>query len=156
VTEQLAFSTNMGDFIVALYGADAPITVDNFLYYVDSRYFPGKIFHRVIGNFMIQGGGYNMDGSMDVTGPPIDLEIIPGMKHTSGVISMARTDDPNSATSQFFICVGDQEHLDGAYAAFGKVVSGYEVVDEISRVQTDVSDKPLLNVVIHTVGRLGG
>jgi peptidyl-prolyl cis-trans isomerase B (cyclophilin B) len=141
----------MGDFTVGLYGNDGPITVGNFLTYVDEAFYDGLIFHRVIADFVVQGGGHNPDMSMPTTHAPIDLEIIDWLHHTPGVISMARTSNPNSATSQFFICVETLPSLDGEYAAFGEVIDGYEVVEAMSLVETDVNDKPVVDIVMESV-----
>ena len=133
----------------------APKTVKNFRKLVKEHFYDGLIFHRVIKGFMIQGGdpsGTGMGGSK---------ETIPGefsangfnnpLKHTAGVISMARTMDPDSASSQFFIMHKDAPHLDGQYAAFGKVVEGMEVVDRIASVPVDFRDKPLNPQIIKTI-----
>ncbi|MFH2009838.1 MAG: peptidylprolyl isomerase [bacterium] len=159
VTERVELVTSMGSFVIALYGNGAPITVANFLSYVDAGSYANVIFHRVIAGFMIQGGGLyeNMTGAP--TQPPIVLEILDGLSHQPGVISMARTSAPNSATNQFFICVADDSFLDGDYAAFGAVESGYDVVEAISAVQTGsvppYDDVPLTPVVILSTARLG-
>ncbi|MEG0339803.1 MAG: peptidylprolyl isomerase [Oscillospiraceae bacterium] len=133
----------------------APITVENFLKLVNSKYYDGLTFHRVIPNFMIQGGcpdgtgmggpGWNIKGEFKANG--VDNPI----KHTRGVISMARSGNPDSAGSQFFIMHKDATHLDGEYAAFGSVVNGIEVVDEIAAVKCDRGDKPKEPVVIKTI-----
>ncbi|MBQ1367986.1 MAG: peptidylprolyl isomerase [Firmicutes bacterium] len=130
-----------------LYPEIAPITVQNFIDLVNKGFYNGLCFHRVISGFMIQGGcpegtgmggpGYHIKGEFDANGVPNPL------KHERGVISMARAYNPNSAGSQFFIMHQDAPHLDGQYAAFGKVVEGIEVVDEIASVDTDYSDRPL-------------
>ena len=129
-----------------LYPEKAPNTVNNFLSLVNKGFYDGIIFHRVIAGFMIQGGcpngtgtggpGYSIKGEFTSNGFKNDL------KHTEGVLSMARTMDPNSASSQIFIMHETSPHLDGQYAAFGKVVSGMEVVDEIASIPTDYSDRP--------------
>ena len=131
---------------IELYPEVAPITVKNFEKLVSGGFYDGLIFHRVIPGFMIQGGdplGNGMGGADEkiigefaANGHKNDL------KHTRGVISMARAYDPNSASSQFFIMHADAPHLDGQYAAFGKVVSGMETVDEIASIPTDYSDRP--------------
>ena len=137
-----------GDIIKAeLYPDVAPNTVNNFLSLVNKGFYNGLIFHRVINGFMIQGGcpdgtgmggpGYSIKGEFNQNRFKNDL------KHSAGVLSMARTMMPNSAGSQFFIMHKDAPHLDGAYAAFGKVTEGLEVVDKIASVNTDYSDKPL-------------
>lgn len=159
VTERVEVVTSMGTFVLALYGVGAPITVTNFLQYVDAGVFTDTIFHRVMSDFMIQGGGFYADMSSAPTIPPIPLEIMAGLSHQPGVISMARTSDPDSATNQFFICVADDSGLDGDYAAFGEVESGYDVVEAISVVQTHTvgshDDVPVTPVVIQSMTRLG-
>ena len=140
---------------IELYPETAPITVENFEKLVKQGFYNGLIFHRVIPGFMIQGGcpegtgmggpGWNIKGEFSSNGVKNDL------KHTRGVISMARSMRPDSAGSQFFIMHEDAPHLDGQYAAFGKVVEGIEVVDEIAEVATDYSDKPLEPQVMKSV-----
>ncbi|MBQ8918229.1 MAG: peptidylprolyl isomerase [Oscillospiraceae bacterium] len=140
---------------IELYPDVAPITVQNFIDLVNKGFYNGLTFHRVIPGFMIQGGcpegtgmggpGYGIKGEFAKNGVKNDL------KHTRGVISMARSMMPNSAGSQFFIMHQDAPHLDGSYAAFGKVVSGVEVVDEIAAVETDFRDKPTVPQVMKTV-----
>ena len=130
-----------------LYPEIAPKTVENFVSLVKDGFYDGLIFHRVIPGFMIQGGcpkgngtggpGHNIVGEFAMNGYKNDL------KHTTGVLSMARAMHPNSAGSQFFIMVADAPHLDGQYAAFGKLIEGIEVVDKIASVRTDYLDKPL-------------
>lgn len=138
-----------------LYPEKAPITVANFEKLVEEKFYDGLTFHRVISGFMIQGGCPKGDGTggpkekikgeFSANGVPNDL------KHTRGVLSMARAMDPNSAGSQFFIMHKDAPHLDGQYAAFGKVVEGIETVDEIAACETDYSDKPVKPVVIKRI-----
>lgn len=138
-----------------LYPEIAPITVENFEKLVKKGFYNGLIFHRVIAGFMIQGGdpdgngtggpGYSIKGEFASNGVKNDL------KHTRGVISMARSMNPNSAGSQFFIMHKDAPHLDGQYAAFGKVVEGIEVVDEIASVDVNWSDRPYEDQVMKTV-----
>lgn len=136
-----------GDVIKAeLYPETAPNTVNNFISLINKGYYNGLIFHRVIPGFMIQGGdpkgtgtggpGYSIKGEFDANG------VKNPVKHTRGVLSMARTMAPNSAGSQFFIMHEDAPHLDGQYAAFGKVIEGIEAVDNICAVRTDYNDKP--------------
>ena len=147
--------TNKGDIKVVLFPDAAPKAVENFTTHADNGYYDGVIFHRVIPDFMIQGGdptgtgmggpGYSIEGEFTSNGFQNDL------KHTRGVLSMARTADPNSAGSQFFIMHQDAPHLDGSYAAFGHVVNGIEVVDEIANVATDWNDKPRTPVVMEKV-----
>lgn len=129
-----------------LYPETAPLTVENFITLVKKGFYDGLIFHRVIPGFMLQGGcpegsgmggpGHSIKGEFDRNG------VKNPVKHTRGVISMARSSHPDSAGSQFFIMHGDAPHLDGQYAAFGKVVEGIEVVDEIASVPTDRADRP--------------
>lgn len=140
---------------VELYPEKAPITVANFEKLAGEKFYDGLTFHRVISGFMIQGGCPKGDGTggskekikgeFSANGVPNDL------KHTRGVLSMARAMDPNSAGSQFFIMHKDAPHLDGQYAAFGKVVEGMETVDEIAASETDYNDKPLKPVVIKRI-----
>jgi peptidyl-prolyl cis-trans isomerase B (cyclophilin B) len=118
---------------------------------VNEEFYDGLIFHRVIADFVVQGGGHLPDMSMPATHDPIPLEIIDWLSHQPGVISMARTSNPDSATSQFFICVDNESGLDGEYAAFGEVIDGYDVVQAISEVATDGSDKPLEDIVMESV-----
>ena len=138
-----------------LYPEIAPITVENFLDLVNKGFYNGLTFHRIIPGFMIQGGdpsgngtggpGYNIKGEFKSNG------VNNTMKHERGVISMARAFDPNSAGSQFFIMHEDAPHLDGEYAAFGKVIEGLETVDEIASVETGFQDAPVKKVVMEKV-----
>ena len=140
---------------IELYPEKAPITVDNFVSLVKKGFYDGLIFHRVISGFMIQGGdpegtgmggpGYQIKGEFAMNGVENDL------KHERGVISMARSANPDSAGSQFFIMHADAPHLDGQYAAFGRVVSGMDTVDEIAGVAVDWSDHPKKEQVMKTV-----
>ena len=141
--QKVKLATSMGDIVVQLDPEKAPKTVDNFLKYVKAGHYNGTIFHRVIPNFMIQGGGMTPDMNEKPTNPPIALEARNGLVNQRGTIAMARTADPNSATAQFFINVKDNEFLDAekardgnGYAVFGKVVSGMDVVDKIRVVPT--------------------
>ena len=138
-----------------LYPDVAPITVENFVSLIKEDFFAGIIFHRVISGFMIQGGdptGTGMGGSeKEIKGEFLANGVMNNLKHTRGVLSMARTNDPNSASSQFFIMHQDAPYLDGNYAAFGKITKGIEVVDEIASVKTDMRDKPLTPQVIKTI-----
>ncbi len=133
-----------------LYPDVAPVTVANFTKLVREGFYDGLIFHRVIPGFMIQGGdplGNGMGGSDEkIKGEFAANGFNNPLKHTRGVISMARAYDPNSASSQFFIMHDDAPHLDGSYAAFGKVVSGIEVVDEIAAIPTDMRDRPRIDM----------
>ena len=137
---------NGGKIEIELYPETAPISAKNFEKLVSEGFYDGLIFHRVIPGFMIQGGdplGNGMGGAKDkIKGEFRANGIQNDLKHTRGVISMARSFDPNSASSQFFIMHADAPHLDGQYAAFGKVVSGMETVDEIASVPTDYNDRP--------------
>jgi len=153
----VVFETNMGTFKVELYKDKAPITVKNFESYVNEGFYNGLIFHRVIKDFMIQGGGFKPGLVKVKTKAPIKIESNNGLKNTVGTIAMARTMDPNSATSQFFINLKDNSFLDytksnPGYAVFGKVISGMDVVKKIEAVQTGVSgsykDVPVKDVVI--------
>lgn len=155
LAQKVKLATTMGDIVIELDAAKAPKTVDNFLQYVKSGHYDGTIFHRVIGNFMIQGGGMTSDLKQKATRAPIPLESRNGLVNVRGSVAMARTNDPNSATAQFFINVKDNDFLDAAnardgagYAVFGKVVSGMDVVDKIKAVPTGPGDVPLQPVVI--------
>ena len=149
------FKTNHGSFTIELFADKAPITVGNFRKLAESGFYDGTIFHRVIRGFMIQGGdpegtgmggpGYGIKGEFAQNGVQNDL------KHTAGVLSMARSMMPDSAGSQFFIMHKDAPHLDGAYAAFGKIIEGQDVVNAIAEVATDYSDRPLEDQVMETV-----
>lgn len=141
--QKVKFATSAGDFVVQLDAEKAPKTVANFVQYVKDGQYTDTIFHRVIGSFMIQGGGFTADMKEKPTRPPIPLESRNGLKNGRGTIAMARTQDPNSATAQFFINVVDNNMLnaenspDGnGYAVFGKVVEGMDVVDKIRAVKT--------------------
>ena len=138
-----------------LYPEIAPITVDNFISLIKEDFFKGIIFHRVIEGFMIQGGdpsGTGMGGSKKtIKGEFLANGFNNILKHERGTLSMARTNDPNSASSQFFIMHKDAPYLDGQYAAFGKITKGIEVVDEIASVKTDQNDKPLIEQKIKTI-----
>lgn len=144
-----------GEIEAELYKDIAPITVDNFVKLVNKGFYNGLTFHRVIRGFMIQGGcpigngtggpGYSIKGEFASNGVKNPL------KHEAGVLSMARAMDPNSAGSQFFIMHKNAPHLDGQYAAFGKVTKGMDVVDKIASVATDYRDKPLKPVVIESI-----
>lgn len=140
---------------VELYPKEAPITVANFLKLVNDGFYNELIFHRVISGFMIQGGdplGTGYGGSENsIKGEFRANGVNNTIRHTRGVISMARSQSPNSASSQFFIMHKDAPHLDGQYAAFGKVVEGIDVVDEIASVETDYNDMPLKPQKIKTI-----
>ena len=138
-----------------LYPEAAPKTVENFVKLCNQNFFEGLIFHRVIAGFMIQGGGMTADGKEKRTTPikgEFDSNGVRNpLKHTRGVLSMARTMFPNSASSQFFIMHQDAPHLDGQYAAFGRIVEGMEVVDAIAETPTDRQDRPLTDQVIREI-----
>ena len=141
--QKVKLATSAGDILIELDAAKAPKTVDNFLQYVNAGHYNGTVFHRVIPTFMIQGGGMTADMKEKTTRAPITLESKNGLSNVRGSVAMARTGDPNSATSQFFINVADNARLDAAnardgngYAVFGKVVSGMEVVEKIRVVPT--------------------
>lgn len=165
-TVYVLMETTQGDITLALNHAKAPITVENFLAYTDKGFYDGTIFHRVISNFMIQGGGFTPDGDQKTTDKPIKNEWQNGLKNERGTIAMARTNNPDSATAQFFINVQDNPSLDmarpqtggAAYAVFGKVVAGMETVDAIRKAPTTrrggMTDWPVDDVVIKKVRRL--
>ena len=138
---------NGGSMTLELYPETAPITVENFVKLAKQGFYNGLIFHRVIAGFMIQGGdpkGTGMGGpGYQIRGEFASNGVKNPLKHTRGVISMARSMQPNSAGSQFFIMHKDAPHLDGSYAAFGKLVDGFDVLDRIAGVKTNWSDKPL-------------
>lgn len=133
---RVRLKTTLGDMVLELDVVNAPITVANFVDYVESGFYVDTIFHRVIDGFVIQGGGLTAGLQEKPGNAPIVLETSPQLTHVNGAISMARTNDPNSATSQFFICDGPQNFLDGQYAAFGVVVEGLDVLAQISAVPT--------------------
>ena len=174
-TAKATIHTNYGDIVVELFGNHAPLTVENFIGLADGSrqwkhprtgeimntpLYKDVVFHRIIKDFMIQGGcplgngtggpGWNIKGEFAANGVNNPL------KHTRGVISMARSMNPNSAGSQFFIMHQDAPHLDGQYAAFGKVVAGMDVVDKIAAVRTDWNDKPTTPVKMKTVELIEG
>jgi cyclophilin family peptidyl-prolyl cis-trans isomerase len=162
---KVKFATSMGDFVVEVYPDKAPKTVENFLQYVKAKHYDGTIFHRVIDNFMIQGGGYDARYSEKPTRPPVPHEgqaaiAKGGPKNVVGALAMARTSDPDSATAQFFINVKDNAFLDPTpqkpgYTVFGKVVSGMDVVNKIKASPTGAggpfpSDVPKTPVTINS------
>ena len=150
---------DFGTMTAELYPDKAPATVENFLKLVDENFFSGLIFHRVISGFMIQGGGYTEDFAQKHTAS-IKGEFASNgfaqndIKHTRGVLSMARTMIKDSASSQFFIMHKNAPHLDGEYAAFGLVTDGLEVIDAIADLPTDYQDCPRVNVVIEKIERI--
>lgn len=145
----------LGEITLELFPSVAPITVKNFLDLANESFYDGLIFHRVIKGFMIQGGdpqGTGMGGSKNnIKGEFKQNGVDNPLEHSRGVISMARAYNPNSASSQFFIMHKDASYLDGAYAAFGAVVEGIEVVDKIANVRTNQADKPLEAVTIKSI-----
>ena len=158
--------TNHGEFTIELNAGEAPISVANFLEYVDADYYDGTVFHRIIPNFMIQGGGFKEGMLKKTTNAPIKNEADNGLKNVRGSIAMARTGDPHSGTSQFFINVVDNRSLDFSsktssgwgYAVFGKVTQGLDVVDKIRNVQTGTylqfQNVPLQTVTIQSISRI--
>jgi len=150
--------TNQGTFTLELKPNEAPITVANFLRYVDSRFYDNTLFHRVIDGFMIQGGGFGTDLVLKKTLAPIVLESNNGLLNQRGTVAMARTSDSNSATSQFFVNSVDNSFLNYSetnpgYAVFGAVAAGLEVIDRISAIKTDAQDIPVNPVIINTIRR---
>ena len=147
--------TNMGIIQVELFKDKVPNTCNNFIDYVNDGFYDGLVFHRVIDDFMIQAGGFYPDGSNKETENPINLEISQEVRHVDGAIAMARTNDPNSATSQFYICDGAQSFLDDNYAAFGVVIEGIEIVRSIAKVDTTIKynmqDWPVNDVIINSI-----
>ena len=159
---KVLMETSKGDIELALNKDKAPVTVENFLRYVDEGFYNGTIFHRVISGFMIQGGGLTEDMQKKPTHEPIKNEADNGLSNKRGTIAMARTSEPNSATSQFFINHKDNPNLDypsyGGYAVFGKVTKGMEVVDAIAATPTGVKagrrDVPVETIFIKSVKRV--
>ena len=160
VGSKVLIETSFGDIVIGLYEQDAPITTKNFLGYVQSGFYNGTIFHRVISGFMIQGGGFTQEFQKKPTRAPIINETYNKVRNKRGTIAMARTNDMNSATCQFFINHKDNKALDydgpnGGYAVFGTVLSGMDVVDAIAAVQTGLKnrmrDVPVENVVIESI-----
>jgi len=165
---QVLLETSKGKIVIALFPDKAPITVKNFLDYVTSGFYDGTIFHRVILDFMIQGGGFTERMEQKKTKGPIKNEADNGLRNRRGTIAMARLPNPHSATSQFFINTVNNDSLDNkgrsperfGYAVFGKVIEGMEVVDAISKVRTGIrkrmADVPLEQVLIHKASLVGG
>jgi len=159
-------ATNHGTFVITLAPATAPKSVENFLRYVDAKHYDGTIFHRVIPTFMVQGGGYDQQLNKKPTMPPVQNEADNGVKNARGTVAMARTNDPHSATAQFFVNVVDNAFLNHAakndqgwgYTVFGRVTEGMDIVDKIKDVKTGAvgpfsKDAPLETVVITHVRR---
>ena len=158
----VALSTSHGDLTIELFAQEAPISVENFLAYVDAGHYDGTVFHRVIPGFMIQGGGMDAELRQKPTGKPIKNEADNGLRNQKGTLAMARTSDIHSATSQFFINVADNAFLDHGsrdfgYAVFARVVGGMETVDAIAKVKTGRKghhdDVPVDPVVIRQARR---
>jgi peptidyl-prolyl cis-trans isomerase A (cyclophilin A) len=157
------FETSHGTFTVELFPEKAPVSVENFLKYVDDGHFDGTIFHRIIPGFVIQGGGLTADFAGKKTRAPISNEANNGLKNTRGSLSMARTNEINSATSQFFVNLADNAFLDHGprdygYAVFGRISDGMDVIDQIARVRTGTrkgyQDAPLEDVVVVSARRV--
>jgi cyclophilin family peptidyl-prolyl cis-trans isomerase len=159
----IKFDTSHGAFTVELFDKDAPLTVANFLKYVDDEFFDGTIFHRIVPGFVIQGGGLESDFSQKKTREPVKNEADNGQLNLRGYLSMARTNAPHSATSQFFVNLKDNDFLDyrpgnHGYAVFGRVTEGMDTIDRIAEVATGrrqgYTDAPLEDVIIRTVRRI--
>ncbi|MBD3260601.1 MAG: peptidyl-prolyl cis-trans isomerase [Candidatus Altiarchaeales archaeon] len=137
----VVLETTKGDIVIKLFDSEAPKTAENFVKYVEDGFYEGTIFHRIIPDFMIQGGGFTVEGIRKDTRPPIPIESDNGLKNNKGFIAMARTSDPDSATSQFFINTKDNDFLNykpgyAGYTVFGEVVEGLDVVSEIESQKT--------------------
>jgi cyclophilin family peptidyl-prolyl cis-trans isomerase len=162
----IRFQTTLGDFTVELFEKEAPISSENFLRYVDDEHFDDTLFHRVVPGFVIQGGGLSAGMRPKKTRAPITNEATNGLKNTRGTLSMARTNDVNSATSQFFVNLKDNAFLDHqskaqfGYAVFGRVTEGLDVIDKIAAVRTGTrhghQDAPLEDVTIVSARRVEG
>jgi cyclophilin family peptidyl-prolyl cis-trans isomerase len=157
------FETTHGGFTVELYDEDAPATVENFLRYVDEGFFDGTIFHRIVPGFVIQGGGLSAEFAQKKTRAAVKNEAANGVRNQRGTLSMARTDEVHSATSQFFVNLADNDFLDHrpgqyGYAVFGRIADGMEVIDRIAAVPTGrrkgYTDAPMEDVVITSARRL--
>ena len=159
---KVVLSTSLGDIHVTLFADKAPVSAANFLGYVESGFYDGVIFHRVIPGFMIQGGGFDKDMQQKKTREPVINEASNGLRNIRGTLALARTSDPNSATSQFFVNLVDNPFLDHSdrdpgYTVFGEVTSGMEVVDKIAAVATETrqmyENVPVLPVFITSAKR---
>jgi peptidyl-prolyl cis-trans isomerase A (cyclophilin A) len=159
----IRFETTLGDFTIELYEKDAPLSVANFLRYIDEGFFDGTIFHRIVPGFVIQGGGFTEDMTQKRTQPPVKNEADNGLKNERGTLSMARTNDINSATSQFFVNLKDNDSLDHSrrnfgYAVFARVTEGMDVIDKIAAVETGrrrgFDDVPVDAVIMKSVRRI--
>ena len=160
----IRFETTLGDFTIEFHDKEAPLSVANFLRYIDEGFFDGTIFHRIVPGFVIQGGGFTEDLTQKRTHPTIKNEADNGLKNARGTLSMARTSDVNSATSQFFVNLKDNEFLDHkqgnfGYAVFARVTEGMDVVDKIAAVETGrkrgFDDVPVQPVIMKSVRRVG-
>jgi cyclophilin family peptidyl-prolyl cis-trans isomerase len=158
---RVVIDTNHGKITLELFDEKAPVSVKNFLQYVDDKHYDGLIFHRIIADFMVQGGGFEPGMKERKTREPIKNEAGNGISNTRGTVAMARTNVPDSATSQFYINTVDNKFLDRAnakdgvgYAVFGKVIEGLDVVDSIRKVETGRMDVPVKDVVIRSVRRM--
>lgn len=153
---QVHLDTDLGEIVIELYPEVAPVTVDNFIHYVEDHFYDGIIFHRVIEDFMIQTGGHKADLTRaKPSRKAIVNESSNGLKNLRGTVAMARTNAPDSATSQFFINHKDNSFLDfqekrQGYAVFGKVIKGMDTVDKIATTETDMRDRPKKNIAIKT------
>jgi peptidyl-prolyl cis-trans isomerase A (cyclophilin A) len=159
----IRFETTLGDFTIEFFEKEAPLSVANFLRYIDDGHFDGTIFHRIVPGFVIQGGGFTEDMTQKKTLPPVKNEADNGLKNSRGSLSMARTNDINSATSQFFVNLKDNDFLDHSranfgYAVFAKVTEGMDVIDKIAAVQTGrrrgFDDVPVEAVIMKSVRRV--
>ena len=156
----IRFETTLGDFTVELLEKDAPLSVANFLRYIEDEFFDGTIFHRIVPGFVIQGGGFTEDMTQKKTQPPVKNEADNGLKNERGTLSMARTNDINSATSQFFVNLKDNDFLDHSrgnfgYAVIARVTDGMDVIDKIAAVETGrrrgFDDVPVEAVIMKSV-----
>jgi peptidyl-prolyl cis-trans isomerase A (cyclophilin A) len=159
----ILFETTLGDFKIEFLEKEAPISVANFQKYVEAGFFDGTIFHRIVPGFVIQGGGFTEDMSQKRTEPPIKNEADNGLKNKRGTLSMARTNDVNSATSQFFVNLKDNDFLDHTrgnfgYAVFARVTEGMDVIDKIAAVETGrkrgFDDVPVDAVIMKSVRKV--
>jgi peptidyl-prolyl cis-trans isomerase A (cyclophilin A) len=159
----ILFETTLGDFKIEFFEKEAPLSVANFRKYIDAGFFDGTIFHRIVPGFVIQGGGFTEDMSQKKTEPPVKNEADNGLKNSRGTLSMARTNDIHSATSQFFVNLKDNDFLDNSrgnfgYAVFARVTEGMDVVDKIAAVETGrkrgFDDVPVEPVIMKTVRKV--
>ena len=160
---RVVLETSKGPIVIELFAEEAPATVANFLAYVDAGHYDGTVFHRVIDGFMIQGGGFSADMQQKPTREPVGNEADNGLKNARGTLAMARTDDPHSASAQFFVNLVDNRFLDHTaktpqgwgYTVFGRVVDGMATVDAIGKVKTGNRDVPVEPVVLESARRQG-